>query len=232
MSRLPRYFAADVPQHVVQRGNDRREIFGDPADFGHFLALLRTAARRHGTAIHAYALMTNHVHLLATPSTPESLPKTMQWTFGRYVAYFNGRCGRTGTLLQSRYRATVVDDEHYLLTCMRYIELNPVRAGIASGPGEYAWSSFHANATGESDDLLTPHAVFRSLGGTRAERAATYLALFREVLAEADLDLIRDATHHGWAIGRSAFAERIAAASRRAHRLSSGRRPSQRGPST
>jgi putative transposase len=176
--------------------------------------------------------MTNHVHLLATPSTPESLPKTMQWTFGRYVAYFNGRCGRTGTLLQGRYRATVVDDEHYLLTCMRYIELNPVRAGIASGPGEYAWSSFHANATGESDDLLTPHAVFRSLGGTRAERAATYLALFREVLAEADLDLIRDATHHGWAIGRSTFAERIAAASRRAHRLSSGRRPSQRGPST
>ena len=231
MPRRPRVLLADYPLHIVQRGINREPCFFVEEDYHCYLHWLEKSARDWGCALHAYVLMTNHVHLLATPSTAESLPKTMQWTFGRYVSYFNGRYGRTGTLLQSRYRATVVDDEHYLLTCMRYIELNPVRAGIASGPDEYAWSSFHANARGESVDLLTPHAVFCSLGGTRAERAATYLAMFREVLAEADLELIRDATHHGWAIGRSTFAERIAASSRRAHRLPSGRRPGQCGAS-
>lgn len=223
MPRMPRFFAQGVPLHVVQRGNDRRPIFLEPADYAHFLACLLSAARKHGAAIHGYVLMTNHVHLLMTPTTPASVPKAMQSTFSRYVTYFNARNERTGTLLESRYRAAIVDDEHYLLTCMRYIELNPVRAGMATHPGEYRWSSFCANAFGAPDDLLTPHPAFRALGVSRAEHRTAYVDLFRGAISDVDIDLIRDATQHAWAIGGKEFRERTRLSGRRAERLSLGR---------
>lgn len=230
MPRMPRYFVEGVPQHVVQRGNDRRPIFLEQDDYSHFLACLLSAARKHGAAIHAYVLMTNHVHLLMTPTTPASVPKTMQSTFSRYVTYFNARNERTGTLLESRYRATIVEEEHYLVTCMRYIELNPVRAGMVNHPAEYRWSSFRANAFGAPDDLLTPHPAFRTLGVSRDDCGTAYVEHFRGAIPVADLDRIRDATQHAWAIGGKRFLERTGSSGRRPERLPSGRpRRSGRG---
>jgi len=223
MPRMPRFFAEGVPQHVVQRGNDRRPIFLELEDYAHFLACLLSAVRKHGAAIHGYVLMTNHVHLLMTPTTATTIPKAMQSTFSRYVTYFNARNQRTGTLLESRYRAAIVDDEHYLVACMRYIELNPVRAGLVTHPAEYRWSSFRANAFGAPDDLLTPHPAFRALGVSRDDRGTAYVDLFRGAMPDADLDLIRDATQHAWAIGGKGFRERTSSWGRRAERLPLGR---------
>lgn len=139
MARLPRYFMEGQPQHAIQRGNNRAPVFGAEDDYRFYLECLQEAAVRHGCAIHAYVLMTNHVHLLVTPETEGSLPKTLQSVGRRYVQYFNYTYGRTGTLWEGRYRATVIDSEHYLLTCMRYIELNPVRAGMVPQPEGYRW---------------------------------------------------------------------------------------------
>ena len=157
MPRLPRFFVPCTPLHVIQRGNDRAPIFGGVADLAFFRGCLAHAARRHAVAIHAYVLMTNHVHLLVTPTFAMSVPKMMQ-SIGRiYVQYFNSVYRRTGTLWEGRYKAAIVDDERYLLTCMRYIELNPVRAHMAASPGDFGWSSFRANACGAPDDLVVPH---------------------------------------------------------------------------
>lgn len=230
MPRMPRFFIDGVPQHVIQRGNDRRAIFLEREDYLHFVAFLLSAARRHEAVIHAYVLMTNHVHLLMTPTTPTSVPKTMQSTFSRFVTYFNTRHGRTGTLLESRYKAAIVDDENYLFACMRYIELNPVRAGLVPHPAEYRWSSFRANAFGTPDDLVTPHPAFRALGVSRDDRGTASAGLFRGAMPDADPDVIRDATQHAWAIGGKGFRERASSSGRRAERLPSGRpRRSARG---
>ncbi len=223
MSRLPRFYVPGVPLHIIQRGNDRQAIFRDPDDLRFFLALLRRAAENHGVSIHAYVLMTNHVHLLLTPGDRDSASAMMQ-SIGRvYVQRFNTRHGRTGTLWEGRYKAAVVEDERYLITCMRYIELNPVRAGIVPAPGAYRWSSFRANALGESSDIVVPHDVFRALGDSPASRGAVYRELFGDTIPESDLHAIRDATQHTWAIGGESFRARIDAAGRRAARLPMGR---------
>ena len=148
MPRQPRFFAPDGPLHVIQRGNDRQVIFRAPEDRLRFLDLIRHAMRRHGVSIHAYVLMTNHVHFLLTPSGRDAVSGMMQSVGRVYVQWFNGRYRRTGTLWEGRYKATVVEDERYLLTCMRYIELNPVRARMVKSPGEHPWSSFATNACG------------------------------------------------------------------------------------
>lgn len=223
MARMPRFFVEGVPMHVVQRGNDRRALFLDDRDFVRFSGLLEHAARKYGAAIHAYVFMTNHIHLLATPATPASLPRAMQWAFSRYVAHFNARYGRIGALLESRYRAAVVDDDRYLFACMRYIELNPVRAGMSPGPADYQWSSFHANGAGVDDPLLTPHPAYRALGGDPQTRRSNYVGLFRDAVPNAAIDLIRDATRYGWAIGGSRFRSLVATTGRRAGRLPLGR---------
>lgn len=223
MPRMPRFFVEGVPMHVVQRGNDRRALFLDDQDFVRFANLLEHAARKYGAAVHAYVFMTNHVHLLATPATPASVPRAMQWAYSRYVAHFNVRYGRNGALLESRYRAAVVDDDRYLFACMRYIELNPVRAGMSSGPADYRWSSFHSNAAGADDSLLTQHPAYRALGGDPHQRRASYLELFRDAVPHPAIDLIRDATRYGWAIGGSRFRSLVTTAGRRAERLPLGR---------
>ena len=230
MARLPRYVLPGVPQHVIQRGNNRQPIFAADGDYRAYLDWLKTAADQHGLLIHAYVLMTNHVHLLATPEQEDSIGKTLQSLGRRYVQYFNYTYGRTGTLWEGRYRATVVQAEDYLLTCSRYIELNPVRAGMVSSPAHYRYSSYRDNAQGRKDPLLTEHEVYRRLGRTVADRAAAYRALFRGAVEEAALNEIREATNKGWALGHGRFRDEVARlAARRAAPLPRGRPVLRRG---
>jgi putative transposase len=223
MSRLPRFFVPGLPLHVIQRGNNREPIFGAPADLAFFRQCLARASREHGVAIHAYVLMTNHVHLLVTAEIATSLPKMMQGVGRVYVRYFNDAHERTGTLWEGRYKATIVADDAYLLTCMRYIELNPVRANIVRRPDDYSWSSFRANACGALDNLVVGHPIYESLGRNAAARQHSYRMLFQAAIADEDLRLIRDSTQHAWALGSGDFRRMIAEVSRRAERLSLGR---------
>ena len=224
MARLHRYSLPGVPQHVIQRGNNRQPIFAAEADYRAYLDWLKQAADQHGLAIHAYVLMTNHVHLLVTPEREESIGKALQSLGRRYVQYFNHTHGRTGTLWEGRYRATVVQAEDYLLTCSRYIELNPVRAGMVKSPAHYRYSSYRHNAQGRKDPLLIEHEVYRRLGRTIAARCDAYRALFHGAVAEAALDEIREATNKGWALGHDRFRDRIEhLAARRAAPLPRGR---------
>lgn len=209
MARLPRCFAEGEVQHVIQRGNNREPTFASEQDFAFYLDCLRRASQEHALIVHAYVLMTNHVHLLATPEYAESLPKTMQSVGRRYVQYFNYLNGRTGTLWEGRYRATLVHAEGYLLTCMRYIELNPVRAALVPHPADYPWSSNRANAQGQADGLTTPHELYRRLGRTAAERLSAYRQLFRGQVSKEDLDAIRNSTHKGWALGNDRFRAKV-----------------------
>ena len=209
MARLPRYFAKGVPQHVILRGNNRDAIFASDEDCEFFKEVLAEAARRYALAIHAYVLMTNHLHLLATPGTADSLPKTLQSLGRRYVQYFNYRYRRTGTLWEGRYRATVIEAETYLFECMRYIELNPVRANMVAHPAAYPWSSYRANAEGQADALLTPHLLYRRLGAEARERQAAYGELVRAPIDETRLEAVRQSTHKGWALGGGRFQVKI-----------------------
>lgn len=224
MARLPRFFVKDQALHVIQRGNNRDRVFAAEPDYLFYLDCLERAASEHGLAIHAYVLMTNHVHLLATPSAESSLPKTLQSVGRRYVQYFNYANRRSGTLWEGRYRATLIDSERYLLTCMRYIELNPVRAGMVEHPADYAWSSYRGNASGAPDALLSPHELYRRLGRARQERQSAYRQLFRGQLSQTEVDAIREATNKAWALGSDRFRARIEALSgRRAAPLPTGR---------
>lgn len=228
MARLGRYFVADQPLHVIQRGNNKSRIFFTRDDATFFLGWLGDAAERYGLSIHAYVLMPNHIHLLASPQDAESLPRTMQSVGRRYVRYLNQRIERSGTLWEGRYRATVVDTDATFMRVARYIELNPVRAVLSPDPGSYRWSSHRANATGAADPLVTPHALYQSLGSDAAARAAAYRALFGEALSDEMLNMIRSATNRGWALGDEAFQERVSAVGgRRAKPLAKGRTRAQ-----
>ena len=209
MARLPRYFVEGQPQHIIQRGNNREPIFADDADYYFYYECLQKAAEQHGLTIHSYVLMTNHVHLLATPDSEQSIGKTLQSLGRRYVQYFNYTYERTGTLWEGRYKATLIDSERYLLTCMRYIELNPVRAGMVKHPLDYTWSSYAANARGEEDELVVPHDLYRRLGRSHAARQRAYRQLFRSSLGKGELDAIRAATNTGWVLGNDRFREKI-----------------------
>jgi putative transposase len=168
--------------------------------------------------------MTNHVHLLVTPETESSLSKTLQSIGRRYVQYFNFTYGRTGTLWEGRYKSTLIDSERYLLTCMRYIDMNPVRADMVAHPGDYPWSSYRANAQGSVDVLIARHELYHRLGRTDDERQSAYRQLFRAQVSKADVDAIRDATNKGWALGDSRFSEKVEALTeRRATPLPRGR---------
>ncbi len=153
--------------------------------------------------------MTNHVHILASPKTENSISKTLQSVGRRYVQHFNYTYKRTGTLWEGRYKATVIDSDHYLLTCMRYIELNPVRAGITTHPRDYPWSSYAANADGTNNKLIIPHSLYRQMGVNKAERQSAYRQLFRAAIAKSDLDALREATNKGWVLGNDHFREKI-----------------------
>lgn len=224
MARLPRYFVPGQPLHVIQRGNNREPIFVGDEDYRFYLECLKEAALRAGLTVHAYVLMTNHVHLLVTPESETSLSKTLQSIGRRYVQYFNYTYNRTGTLWEGRYKATLIDSEQYLLICMRYIELNPVRAGMVGHPGDYLWSSYLANAQGQDQSLITPHTLYRGLGRSTSERQGAYRQLFRAHVSKSDIEAIRDATNKAWVLGNDRFRGKIEALSgRRAAPLQRGR---------
>ena len=205
MPRLPRNFVPGVPQHVIQRGNNRQAIFIGDDDRSRYLSYLAEAAARHLCAIHAYVLMNNHVHLLATPSHSDGLSRMMQGIGRRYVRYFNDLHERSGTLWEGRFRAALVDSERYLLTCMRYIELNPVRAGMASHPRHYRWSSYRHNARGETSALVTQHDVYLQLGTHRHERQVAYRALFDGQISDDELTMLRLSVERGEPLGTRKF---------------------------
>ena len=224
MARLPRYFVPGQPLHVIQRGNNREPIVTGDDDYRFYLDCLTDAANQQGLAIHAYVLMTNHVHLLATPDTVTSVGKTLQSVGRRYVQYFNHTYRRTGTLWEGRYKATLIDSEAYLFTCMRYIELNPVRAGMVRHPTDYPWSSYGSNARGETQPLVTPHTLYQRLGRTGNERQSAYRQLFRAHLSQTDIDAIRTATNKAWALGNDRFKAKMEnLAGRRSAPLPKGR---------
>ncbi len=209
MARLSRYVLPGYPQHVIQRGNNRQAIFADEEDQAYFLELLRSGAGKCGCDIHAYVLMNNHIHLLMTPSDGGGIGRLFQHLGRYYVPYFNRQYGRTGTLWEGRYKATLIDAESYLLTCTRYIELNPVRGKIVKHPKDYPASSYRANAKGRADGIVTPHPVYDALGPDSAARQAAYRQLFRRRIGEPTLDEIRAATNKGWVLGTDRFRKNV-----------------------
>ena len=205
MPRAPRPVIPGVPLHVTQRGNNRVTTFIAPEDYASYRDALHVASRKADCAVHAYVLMSNHVHVLLSPGDPRGPARMMQAIGRRYVRYFNDRYGRTGTLWEGRYYSALVDTSVYLLQCMRYIELNPSRAGIVAHPGDYAWSSFHHNAEGAADPLVTPHATFLALGADAAARRRAYRATFEAHLDIGTVRSIRRATRGGTTLGTAYF---------------------------
>jgi len=211
MSRHPRIVLPGQPHHVIQRGNNRDVIFASEDDYLFYLEKLDSACKRFGCDLHAYVLMTNHVHLLMSPQYSEGISKIMQSIGRYYVQYFNYRYKRTGTLWEGRYKSTLLDSESYLLTCYRYIELNPVRAGMVDHPSEYRWSSYDCNAQSHSNSLITPHNLYMNLGCSPVERSGSYRALFDGHIEARDLDEIREATNRSWVLGSDHFKARVEA---------------------
>lgn len=191
MPHQPRLDVANIPQHVVQRGNDRQPCFFKPEDYERYLSDLRELLLRGNCSVHAYALMTNHVHLLMTPAEPGQVGALMQALGRRYVRYVNDIYHRTGTLWEGRYKACLVDEDSYLLHCYRYIELNPIRARMTSDAGDCEWSSYRCNALGKFNPLIRPHPTCLSLGASSHERCNAYKALVDEALDGDQLDAIR-----------------------------------------
>ncbi len=215
MARLPRPYLPGCAQHIIQRGNNRAACFYDGTDHSFYLACLKEAAEKYQVALHAFVLMTNHVHLLATPRNETGTPRMMQALGRRYVRYFNHVHRRTGTLWEGRYKSTVVDTETYLLRVYRYIELNPVRAGMVEHASEYPWSSYQHNAVGKEIHLITPHAQYQALGNTPSERQANYRSLFKGRMLDRDLTEIREATNKARVLGSDSFKRHFEAVSGR-----------------
>lgn len=224
MPRQPRLDLAQIPRHVVQRGNDRQPCFFTDLDRVRYLQDLREIAMREGCNAHAYVLMTNHVHLLMTPTASGQVARVMQALGRRYVRYINDHYRRTGTLWEGRYKSSLVDRETYLLHCYRYIELNPVRAHMSADPLDYAWSSHAHNAFGRADPLVHPHPTYLALGQTDEERHRAYRALAMESLFQDRLDAIRIHLQRQHALGSDRFRTAVEAQlSRRAGPAKVGR---------
>jgi putative transposase len=211
MPRRKRFDLPGVPLHLVQRGIDRRACFFSEDDYCAYLGWLAEASRHYRCDVHAYVLMTNHVHLLLTPRASRAVAGMMQYLGRYYVRYINRRYGRTGSLWEGRYKASLVDGEHYLLTCHCYIELNPVRAGMVIDPGSYRWSSYRGNAQGVCDTLLVHHDSYLALGLGSADRRRNYRELFRTELNDTILLEIRSAVNHCHVLGSQHFQSQVEA---------------------
>jgi len=226
LPRKPRLFLPEQPQHIVIRAHNRDPILVRDDDFRFFYKCLRDAARLNSLAIHAWVFMHNHMHMLATPGNAQSLSKTMQSVGRRYAQYFNRCYHRSGALWEGRYKCSLVDTDRYLLSCYQYIELNPVRAAIVKKPEDYPYSSYHANALGKADLMVTPHEVFISfVGGELSDDRAlesqknnpgifstrhTYRALCAEMMDRKTLTDIRRGTEKGLGIGTAEFLLKVA----------------------
>ena len=209
MARQPRFVVPGQPQHVILRGNNRDIIFVSDEDYQFYLEKLHDACKQYGCDIHAYVLMTNHVHLLIMPHTEDGLSKVMQNVGRYYVQYFNYTYERTGTLWEGRYKSTLIDSEQYLLTCSRYIELNPIRADMTDHPSKYPWSSYLFNALGKENALIKPHLLYKRLGKTVEERQMVYRQLFRTRIPDRTLVEIRESTNKAWVLGNDRFKAKI-----------------------
>ena len=205
MARLPRLVIPNQPHHIIQRGIDKQTVFRETEDYVFFLARLRDGAKQFKVAIHAYVLMPNHFHLLVSPTDAQGLARMMQRVGRFYVPHFNQKYDRIGTLWQGRYKATVIDTERYFMLCSRYIELNPVRAGIVADPGVYAWSSYLHHIGVKSDGLITDHALYWDLGNTPFQREASYKEMAERVPTSEEVLQLSDATNKGWALGSERF---------------------------
>jgi putative transposase len=209
MPRRNRIHIAGMPLHIVQRGHNRSACFFAEEDYLCYLHWLSEALKETDCALHAYVLMTNHVHLLITPTRAESVSRFIMALGRRYVQYINKTQGRTGTLWDSRYKSSLIDADDYLLSCQRYIEMNPVRAGMVDDPAHYRWSSYRHNALQQSDGLVTPHDVYNALGSDEPSRSKHYRALFRSQLDRDPINDIRMALQQSQPLGNSHFADQI-----------------------
>lgn len=225
MPRKPRFVIPGVPQHVIQRGHNREPCFYAPDDYSRYLDELNHALKANGSVLHAYVLMTNHVHLLVTPISENSISHCMQDLGRKYVKYINSTYKRSGSLWEGRYKAGLIDSGAYLLTCMRYIELNPVRANMANHPGDYCWSSYACNAQGIVQDLIVPHPIYQSLGESLHQRCHAYRELFRTDIAPDQLHDIRDALNQELVLGRDDFKDKIEMMTQRQTRRGKDGRP-------
>lgn len=230
MPRQSRIVVPGEAVHIVQRGNNRVECFHCPEDRSHYLFHLARLLRVEGCALHAWCLMSNHVHLLLTPEHEESCARLMKRLGQLHAQYMNRVYGRTGTLWEGRFRSCLVDSQDYAVACYRYIELNPVRAGLVEHPREYAWSSYRANAESIRDPMLTPHRAYLALGAAPEERGANYVALFGSHASPPPVEEIRAATQGGFVLGSTAFRRRIARALGRRVEPGSPGRPARAAP--
>ena len=205
MARKPRLYLEGCAQHIIQRGNNRSACFGSDEDYKAYLHYLKEAAVKYSVEVHAFVLMTNHVHLLVTPANEKATGLMMQSIGRRYVQYFNHTYGRTGTLWEGRYKSTLVDSETYLLTLYRYIELNPVRACMVGHAAEYPWSSYQHNALGKEIKLISGHSKYMELGEDPESRQKNYRTLFCGHMKEEDIKAIRTASEKAWILGSEKF---------------------------
>ena len=209
MPRRPRIIVAGMPLHIIQRGNNRQACFYEERDYLLYLESLEEYVKGTGCLIHSYVLMTNHVHLLLTPLRKDSPGALMKLLGQRYVQYINKTYKRSGTLWEGRFRSSVIQEDAYLFACQRYIEMNPVRAGMVDHPGEYRWSRYQTNGQGKESNLISFHPLYQSLGKTDKERQRAYRDLFRSEPESGEIDRIRKATNGNFALGNSRFGEDI-----------------------
>jgi putative transposase len=205
MARLPRLIIPHQPHLVTQRGHDQQAIFRDGEDYRIFLQSLRDAIRQYGVALHAYVFLPNHMHLLVSPGDAQGLGKMLQWLGRCYVPYFNHKYQRTGSLWQGRYKTTVVDAASFLLPCMHYVELDPVRTGLVTDPGAYGWSSYAHHAGITPDPHITDHPLYWQLGNTPFEREVTYRLLVEQALGPNQFAMLEQGLGKGWAVGSTEF---------------------------
>nr|WP_286945332.1 transposase [Pseudomonas sp. UBA6718] len=210
MPRKQRMYLPGVPAHVVQRGNNRDACFFQDEDYQFYLAVLADALRRYRVHLHAYVLMTNHVHLLMTPSDESGISRVMQHLGRMYVLYVNRTYRRSGTLWEGRHKASLINAAEYLLACYRYIELNPVRAGMVTAPEAYRWSSYSWHAWGKADPLIGDHVLYQALGANQSDRQCAYRALFVGHLEPDAIHAMREASVHNYPLGNDRFRESIA----------------------
>ena len=209
MPRKPRVSLSGVSEHIIQRGNNRQVIFTSDQDMQVYMNWFKEYSRKYSVAVHAWVLMTNHVHLLCTPTKPFAISQMMQSIGRRYVQYFNRTYQRSGTLWEGRFRSCLVQDELYLLQLYRYIELNPVRASMVEDPADYSWSTYQSNALGKNTSLLTPHSLYNALGDSATTRQSNYRDLFRYQVEGKSLDDIRKAANKGIVLGNERFINEV-----------------------
>ena len=210
MPRRARIVVPGIPWHIIQRGNNRSACFYTEDDYHKYLDTLKEQAKKYDCLIHAYCLMTNHIHLLLTPKHKESASLLMKYLGQRYVQYVNKKYKRSGTLWEGRFRSCLTQSEDYVLACCRYIELNPVRAQMVEHPADYPWSSYQMNGKGENSELITPHSEYIRLDKNKGERRKQYRSLFNAHMEPDLINEIRQSTNGNYVLGNEPFKKDVA----------------------